>query len=341
MNLTQYSLLIQALRRQNYEKRPPVWFMRQAGRYLPAYRQLRARYSFLEMCHQPALIAEVTQLPIDILGVDGAILFADILLPLEAFGLGLQFHDSVGPVIERPLTPESNELPAVSMAEELAYVGEGIRELKKTLKVPLLGFAGAPFTVASYAIEGKTCRDWRKTKLWMLKDPTSFHRLLKTIATATIDYLNMQIDAGVDAIQIFDSWAHCLGAVQFREFSLAYMRLMIQALKSRGVPIILFCRGSSVFAGEMTAIGADAISIDWNADITKLRRWIPTAAVALQGNLDPDLLLAPPNKLLQEAAVILDGMYRDPGYIFNLGHGIHPETPVDTVKALVEFVKSR
>lgn len=329
--------ILKALKCRN-EGRPPIWIMRQAGRYMPEYRALRSKYSFMEMCHNPELVAEVTQMPLRTFGMDAAILFSDILVIPEALGVGLHFEDGIGPIIERPI--RSNEdidsLPKPQISESLKYVSEAIKLLKPQLKVPLLGFCGAPFTVASYMIEGGSSRDMKKTKQWMLRNPHSFHHLLGKIADCTIDYLQMQISAGVHAVQIFDSWAHVLGHTQFREFSLAYLQRLV---KSVNVPVILFCRGSSVFAKQLAEVSPSAISLDWNASIAKVRGEIPKT-IALQGNLDPDILYADASFIRREAKAMIDSMQNDPGYIFNLGHGIHPDTPVEAVHTLVDTVKS-
>lgn len=333
-------LLLKALQCKNKD-RPPIWIMRQAGRYLPEYRAIRSRYSFLEMCHTPELIAEVTQLPIRLLDMDAAILFADILLIPEALNVGLHFEEGQGPIIDRPVrTPQDiDRLPHIDISEKLHYVAKGIHILKPDLKVPLIGFCGAPFTVASYMIEGASSRDFKRTKQWMLRDPESFHRLLKLITTCTIDYLKMQIHAGVAAIQVFDSWAHVLGHQQFREFSLAYMKQIADAIRPTKIPLILYCRGSSIFASQLAEATPAAISLDWQADITQMRPTVPQS-IALQGNLDPDILYADSKTIQKEAKRLLKGMKNDQGYIFNLGHGIHPDTPVEAVKTLIECVKA-
>ena len=332
------SLLLDALKGQN-SGRPPIWLMRQAGRYMPEYRALRAKHSFLEMCHNPELVAEVTMQPLRAFGMDAAIIFSDILVVPEALGVGLHFDDGVGPIIDRPLnSPADVEvLPSIDVRESLNYVAEGINLLRPMLDVPLIGFCGAPFTVASYMIEGKTSRDLRKTKKWMLRDPDSFHALLNKLMEDSIAYLEMQVDAGVDAIQIFDSWAGFLGHAQFLEFSLAYLEKIVARIKPK-VPVILFCRGASVFAPDMVLAKPSAISVDWNANLPMLRRSVPRS-VALQGNLDPDILYASHATIRKETLALLHGMHGDPGYIFNLGHGITPEVPVDAVKVLVDCVQ--
>lgn len=306
---------------------------------MPEYRALRAKYSFLEMCHQPELVAEVTQQPIRAFGMDAAILFSDILVIPEALKVGLRFDEGAGPVIERPVTSPCDvaALPKVDLREALDYVVQGIRQVLQTLNVPLIGFCGAPFTLASYMIEGRTSRDLRKTKQWMLRDPTSFHALLDRLADDAIAYLEMQAEAGVEAVQIFDSWAGVLGHAQFCEFSLAYLKKIVDRVKLK-VPVILFCKGASVFAPDLVLANPSAISIDWNARLSNLRPIIPFS-IALQGNLDPDLLYAPLPHLRREVKALMDSMKGDPGYIFNLGHGITPEVPVEAVKELVDCVK--
>lgn len=330
--------LLRALKGVN-TGRPPVWIMRQAGRYLPQFRAMRERYSFLEMCHQPELAAETTLLPIQLLDFDAAILFSDILMVPQALGVGVRFENGVGPIIERPLQNVSDceKLPYPNVEEKLGFVKRAIELLKPQLQVPLIGFCGAPFTVASYMIEGGSSKEFKKTKRWMLTEPESFHQLLQLIAQVSVDYLKMQIRAGVNAIQIFDSWAHCLADAQFREFSLSYLRMLVEAIQP--CPTLLFCRGSSVFAPALAEARPAGISIDWNANLAQIRQIIPKN-IALQGNLDPDVLCAPRLTVEREVKRLLDSMQGDPSYIFNLGHGITPEVPVDNVRALVETVQS-
>ncbi len=327
------NLLLRALKGTNTESgRPPVWIMRQAGRYMPEYRALRARHSFLEMVHTPEIAAEVTLLPIQQLDVDAAILFSDILTVAEALGVGLRFDEGVGPVVERPIR-EASQIP--SHCEDLSYVGEAIRLLIPQLKVPLIGFAGGPFTVASYLVEGGSSRDLKKTKQWMLRDPQGFHKLLARITDITIDYLRMQADAGVNALQLFDSWAMHLAHPHFKEFSLRYLKRVVDELQ-RDVPMILFCRGSSVFAEELAGV-APAVGLDWNCDLQAMRKRLP--GVTLQGNLDPFVLYAPHETIRREVRALMESMAGDPAYIFNLGHGVSPDMTVDSVRVLVDTVK--
>lgn len=334
------SLLLQALRCQN-RSRPPVWIMRQAGRYLPEYRALRAKHTFLEMVHQPDLAAAITLMPVKKFGMDAAILFSDILVVAEALGVGLQFKDSVGPVIERPLKSAQDVvmLPKINPEDKFDYVSDAIKLLLPELEVPLIGFCGGPFTIASYMIEGKSSRDLPKTKKWMMQDPKGFHKLLSHLTTCNIDYLKLQTKAGVHAVQIFESWANALSHPHFHEFCLKYLHIMVKELQKEKIPVIVFCRGSSIFAEDIASIQPNAISVDWNADLSVVRSRVPKT-IALQGNLDPDVLYAPCTTVKREVQNILKRMDGDPGYVFNLGHGIKPDINPDAVKTLVETVKS-
>lgn len=332
-------LLLDALACRN-QLRPPVWLMRQAGRYMPEYRKLREKHDFLTLCHNPELAAEVTLLPIRAFGMDAAILFSDILIVAEALGFKVVFEESAGPIIS-PVLESAAQVEKITIPnanEAFSFVAEEIKLLKKELKIPLLGFCGAPFTLASYLIEGRTSKDLKKTKQWLYKDPKSFHALLDKITDCSIAYLKLQIAAGVDAVQIFDSWANALAYPQFREFSYHYLSKICAALKSTNIPVILFCRGSSVFGTDLAEIAPAAVSLDWNCHLQKMRAQIPKN-VAIQGNLDPAILYAPIQSIQKAVRGLIAEMQDDPGYIFNLGHGIYPDTPVDAVKALVEAVK--
>lgn len=334
------NLFLQALQCRNTSG-PPVWLMRQAGRHLASYRALRQRYSFLQMCHEPDLITQVTLLPIRAYGMDAAILFSDILVVAEALGVGLRFEDQVGPLIERPIR-NREEIEALPLPDpsKLQFVAQGIQQLKAQLQVPLIGFCGAPFTVASYMIEGKTSRDLKKTKRWMLEDPQGFHALLKKIADWSQVYLELQIKAGVNAIQIFDSWANVLAHYSFREFSLAYLQDLLNGIRHQDIPVILFCRGSSVFAPQLAELHPAGIGLDWNCHMPYMRRFIPKS-IALQGNLDPDILYSPIPRLEAEVQRLLDEMEGDTGFIFNLGHGIAPDVSEKAVETLVNCVKRK
>ncbi len=323
-------MLLDALHCRN-KKRPPIWLMRQAGRYLPEYRALREGRTLLDMFHDPKTIVEVTKLPLDILQVDAAILFSDILTVFDGLGIRYDFQEGVGPVVQD--SPDRIEM----QDPHVAYVNviEAIEQLKEELEVPLLGFAGAPFTVASYLIEGGSSRDLKKTKQWLFRDPEGFTKLLDQITVATIEYLNCQVRAGVDAIQLFDSWANALSIYEFRTYCLEPMRKIMKAVDH---PTLLFCRGSSLFAPELAKLQPAAISVDWSGDLLAIRDQIPRS-IALQGNLDPMLLYASKEKIAEGADRLLFGMKDDPGFIFNLGHGLLPDIPVENVKFLVDHVR--
>lgn len=338
LNAFSNSLFLKALRGQN-SGRPPVWLMRQAGRYMPEFRKIRAKHSFLEVCHDPELACEVTLLPLRVFNFDAAILFSDILILAEALQLGLRFEEKVGPVFERPITQPADidNLPTLDVHSSLDFVAKAIQLLLPKLKVPLIGFCGAPFTIASYMIEGGSSRDLKKTKQWLLRDPESFHRLLHIVTQYTCEYMRLQAKAGVHAFQIFDSWANVLAHQQFREFSLPYLQILLKEFAVTQVPVILFCRGSSVFAPQLAEIQPAGISLDWNGYLPHIRQQIPSN-IALQGNLDPDILYGPQKLIKREIKDMLKSMKGDPAYIFNLGHGIHPDIPVEAVHTLVDTV---
>jgi uroporphyrinogen decarboxylase len=333
--------LLDALAGRN-RSRPPVWLMRQAGRYMPEFRAIRKKYSFMEVCRNPELAAEVTRLPIDMFGMDAAILFSDILVILEALHIPFHFQESVGPVIDRPIRSlqELQQLPPWDVENTLQYVADAIKLLRADLQVPLLGFCGAPFTIASYVIEGGQSKDLLRTKRWMFNDPVGFHQLLQTITDATLAYLKLQIKAGVHAIQIFDTWAMHLARSQFLQFSCPYQQQLVDLVKSSHLPVILYCRGSSVFAQDMAALKPSCVSVDWQADLRDVSQVLPEG-IALQGNLDPDLLYAPLPTLKNEINCLLDTMRGHHGYVFNLGHGIKPDVPVEAVRCLVDTVQAR
>lgn len=326
--------LINALLCQN-QGPPPIWFMRQAGRYLPEYRALRKDRKLYDMFHDSETIIKTTLLPIDLLQVDAAILFSDILTVLDGLGIRYDFVEGIGPVVyEVP-----DQFRMIDAKEAYQPVTTAIKALKQELSVPLLGFAGAPFTIACYLIEGGTSRDHVKTKRRLFSDPSGFKKLLDTLTTATIDYLNCQIDAGVDAVQLFDSWASALPIAEFREYCMKPMQKIISAIKPR-VPIIVFCRGSSLFAADLATLAPSAISLDWSGDLPAIRNTI-SRKIALQGNLDPMILYGTRSVIQKATDRLLDGMQKEAGYIFNLGHGLLPDIPVDNVKFLVDYVRTR
>ena len=331
--------LLRAARRQPTEF-TPVWLMRQAGRYLPEYRALRARFGFLELCRNPGAAAEVTLQPVERLGVDAAILFADILLIVEPLGVGLEFAKGEGPVIHRPVrTPaDVHALPAVDVEDAVPFVFETVRTVARALggRVPLIGFAGAPFTVASYLVEGGPSRDYLHTKRLMYEAPEAWHRLMALLAEATARYLNGQIAAGADAVQLFDSWVGVLSPDDYRAFVLPHMRKLIGAL-TPGVPVIHFGTGTAALLPFMRQAGGDVIGLDWRVDLDA--GWAAVGPdVAVQGNLDPAALLGPPALIRERVTAVLDRAGGRPGHIFNLGHGVHQETPVDHVRLMVDLV---
>lgn len=319
--------------------RPPIWLMRQAGRYMPEYLKLRSKYSFLELCRTSNLATEVTLLPIKTFGFDAAILFSDILIIADSLGIEVEFHEGLGPLIKNTISNEVdvNNLSIKPPEEALSFVSKSIQMLKTQLDVPLIGFCGAPFTVASYFVEGKTSKDLKKSKQWLYKNPQGFHKLLDKITQSSIAYLKMQVAAGVDALQIFDSWAYLLSHETYREFAWKPLQKIVEALRPTKVPLILFSLGSANIAPALAELNPTAISIDWNSNLTHLRKKIPTS-IALQGNLDPHLLYAPPPIIQYEVEKLLQSMKGDPSYIFNLGHGILPDTPVESVKTLIQTI---
>jgi uroporphyrinogen decarboxylase len=317
----------------------PIWLMRQAGRYMAEYREVRARLGFLELCKSPDAAAEVTVTAVQRLGVDAAIIFADILLVLEPLGVGLEFARGDGPVIHRPVrtAADVDALPEVSI-DALGYVYEAVRRAKAALPagLPLIGFAGAPFTLASYLIEGGSSRTYARTKTFMLADPGAWRALMERLAGIVTAYLNAQIAAGADAVQLFDSWVGCLAPDDYRAHVLPHVRAITSAIHP-GTPFIHFGTGTAGLLECMRAAGGDVIGFDWRVDLDAA--WMRVGHdVAVQGNLDPVALLAPIPEIRARAAAILGQAAGRPGHVFNLGHGILPETPVDHVRALVDTV---
>ena len=318
----------------------PVWLMRQAGRYMPEYRAMRERFGFLEMCRNPEAAAEVTLQPVERLGVDAAILFADILLILEPLGVGLEFARGEGPVIHRPVRTGADvaRLGPIDVEAAVPFVFEAARRVRAALgeRVPLIGFAGAPFTVASYVVEGGASRDYLHTKRLMYEEPEAWHRLMALLAEATARYLNGQIAAGAVAVQVFDSWVGALGPGDYRTFVLPHVQALIHAV-TPGTPVIHFGTGTAALLPLMRQAGGDVIGLDWRVDLDA--GWAAVGHdVAVQGNLDPAVLLAKPAYIRERVKDILDRAGGRPGHIFNLGHGVHQQTPVEHVRALVEIV---
>ena len=318
----------------------PIWLMRQAGRYMQEYRAIREKTSFLTMCKTPDLAAEVTLQPIDRLGVDAAILFSDILIPLEPMGINLEYSKGEGPVIHNPvrIDQDIDQLRIIEADEDVPFVVEAIQKVRKALagKVPLIGFAGAPFTLASYIVEGGYSRNFIRTKQLMYQNPQGWNRLMGKIAETTVRYLNAQIKAGAQAVQLFDSWVGCLSPDDYAAFVLPYSRRVFEGLTGT-VPTIHFGTISSTLLNHMRDAGGDVIGADWRIDLAVAWERIGYDR-AIQGNFDPVTLFASIPDIKKLAQKILASANNRPGHIFNLGHGILPETPVDHVKALVDTV---
>ena len=345
MSALQNDALLRALAREPTDY-APVWLMRQAGRYLPEYSATRARAgSFLALAKNPALATEVTLQPLERFPLDAAILFSDILTVPDAMGLGLHFAEGEGPRFERPLRDETAiaALSAPDPAAELRYVLDAVREIRKALdgRVPLIGFSGSPYTLACYMVEGSGGNDFPALKRLLYARPELLHRILEINARAVTDYLNAQIEAGAQAVMLFDTWGGNLSHAGYEEFSLAYSRRVLAALTKqrdgRRVPSILFTKGGGQWLEAIAASGCDAVGLDWTVDAARARRLVG-ARVALQGNLDPSALFAPPEAVRREVRRVLDAFGAAPGHVFNLGHGISQHTPVESVAALVDEV---
>src|ERR1051325_2552582 len=318
----------------------PVWFMRQAGRYMPEYRAIREKYSLLEICYHPELAAEVTLQPVRALGVDAAILFADILLPAIPLGVGLEFAKGEGPVLGYPVRTLQDvlNLQPVHPETDLGYVMDAIRILRNTLEgVPLIGFCGAPFTVASYLIEGGSSREFLKTKTMMYSAPEVWHALMDKLSIVLSDYLVAQIRAGTQAVQVFDSWVGALSPADYEHFVLPYSQKVLQAAKRENMPVIHFGTNTATLLPLMKRAGGDVIGLDWRIPLDE--GWsLLGDDVAVQGNLDPAVLFAPLPEIKKRVTDILQRAGGRPGHIFNLGHGILQHTPVEHVKAVVDMV---
>jgi uroporphyrinogen decarboxylase len=315
--------------------------MRQAGRYLRPYREVRAKHSILEICKRADLAAAVTLQPVEILDVDAAIIFADLLLPVEPMGLKLKFVSGEGPVIENPVRTSSDvDSLSISNTDDLGYVGESIQLVNKALagKVPVIGFVGAPFTLASYMIEGGASRNFLRTKQLMYKDETLWRRLMGKLVDVLGPFAILQVSQGARAIQVFDSWVGALGPDDYVRYVAPYSRALIERIRSTGVPVIHFGTGAAGFFKELHAAGGDVLGVDWRINIDQA--WMDISyRSAVQGNLDPAALLAPLAELKVRVLELLKRTGSRPGHIFNLGHGILPETPVENVKAVVQIVR--
>jgi len=319
----------------------PIWIMRQAGRYLPQYHTVRSKGTFLDLCKNPERAAEVSIQPVDYLGVDAAILFSDILVPLEKMGAPLDFFEKRGPVFENPIRDKAavDKLVIPDPETDLVYVMDTIRLLRKELtgRVPLIGFSGAPFTLATYLIEGGSSKNYLQTKKMMYTDPELYKSLLDKITDCTITYLQAQAAAGAQALQIFDSWAGVLAPCDFAEFALPYVQKIIKAIKPCGVPIIYFANNGATLLDLSKTSGADVLGLDWRVNIGDAIARLGQD-VSVQGNLDPIALQLPADKLEKRVKAIVDAGKKARGHVFNLGHGIVPETPPEKAKLVVELV---
>lgn len=340
------SLFLRALRREPVE-RTPLWIMRQAGRYLPEYRATRSKAGdFVTLCKTPDLACEVTLQPIERYGLDASILFSDILTIPDAMGCGLSIEEGTGPVLAKTVRSEAEiaALPVAGVADDLAYVYEAVRVIRRELPadVPLIGFAGSPWTLACYMIEGGSSRDFARPKAMLYDHPQAAHQLLGKLADVTGDYLANQVAAGVQAVQLFDTWGGMLSEAAYLEFSLPYMHRILARVRERAgseVPGILFTKGGGNWLEDIAATGCDAVGLDWGIDIGKARTRIGDR-VALQGNMDPAVLRSTPARIEAEVEQILTAFGNHPGHVFNLGHGITPDIDPDNVACFVEAVRS-
>ncbi|HEX3351481.1 MAG TPA: uroporphyrinogen decarboxylase [Terriglobales bacterium] len=333
------SRFVKACRAQVVD-RTPVWFMRQAGRYMPEYRAVRQQYSLIEICKQPAIAAEVTITAAEALGVDAAIIFADLLLPLEVMGLPFHFSAGEGPVIEKPVRDKQDiSRLRTDLAADLGYVSEAVRLVCKHFgsRLPVIGFCGAPFTLASYMIEGGGSRNYVNTKKMMYNSPAAWGELMRKLVAVVSEYAAEQVRAGADVIQIFDSWVGCLSVEDYRHYVLPGATELVKKLQRAGAPIIYFGTDSATLLPSMKETGAEVIGLDWRIPLDQ--GWTSVGSGAVQGNLDPALLFAGWQEIKPRAADILRRASGRPGHIFNLGHGILPETPVENVKMLARFVQ--
>jgi uroporphyrinogen decarboxylase len=334
------SRFLDACRRRPTDVRP-VWFMRQAGRYMKQYREIRAHHSILEICKRADLAAQVTLQPVEVLDVDAAIIFADLLLPVEPMGLRLRYSAGEGPQITNPVrTSHDVDTLSTSNTDDLGYVGDAIRMVTASLagRVPVIGFVGAPFTMASYMIEGGASRNFLNAKTLMYRDETLWRRLMGKLVDVLGPFAMLQVAAGARAIQVFDSWVGALGADDYVRYVAPYSRALIERIRSTGVPVIHFGTGVGGYFRELHAAGGDVMGVDWRLNIDQA--WMDISyRSAVQGNLDPASLLAPLPEVKAKVHELLKRTGSRPGHIFNLGHGILPETPVETVKAVVEMVR--
>jgi uroporphyrinogen decarboxylase len=336
---TMDDVFLRACRREPVE-RTPVWFMRQAGRYQPEYRALRERYGILDICRTPELAVRVTALPVERLGVDAAILFSDIMVPVAGMGAGVEIVEGRGPVVDPPIRSagDLDTLHALEPPADVPFVQEAVRELVKVLDHPLIGFAGAPFTVASYLVEGGPSRDYARTKALMWSDHETWERLMSLLADSMLAHLRAQVDAGASAIQLFDSWVGALTEDDYREHVLPYSRRILEGLSE--VPRIHFGVGAAHLLEAMRDAGADVVGVDWRTPLDEAWKRLGEG-VAAQGNLDPTAVLASPDTLRRKVLEVLDAAGGRPGHVFNLGHGELPATDPAALRSVVELVHER
>lgn len=341
MNKLQNDLFLRACKKQPVE-RTPIWIMRQAGRYLPEYRAVREKSDFISMCKTPELATEVTIQPVNIIGVDAAILFSDILVIPEAMGMKLEMIESKGPKLYEPIRhiDDVNKLKNIDAHKDLKYVLDAVSMTKKELnnRVPLIGFAGSPWTLMTYMVEGGGSKNFSEIKKFIYNQPQAAHKLLDKIADAVADYLSAKIEAGVNAVQIFDTWGGLLSQDDFNEFSLQYITKIISKIKRNDEPVIVFGKGVHHSLDKLASCGADVIGLDWTMNLGDVRKQIGDK-VALQGNLDPTVLYGSKEKIKSEAIKVIESYGKDTGHVFNLGHGILPDVLPENAKHLVDVVK--
>lgn len=340
MNL-QNDLFLRACKKLPVE-RTPVWIMRQAGRYLPEYRSVRAKADFLTMCKTPELAADVTIQPVNIIGVDTAIIFSDILVIPEAMGMTLEMNEGKGPVFPNPIRTENDakKLKEIDPYKDLKFVMDAVSLTKKELngRVPLIGFAGSPWTLLTYMVEGKGSKNFSEIKKLIYNNPKLAHSVLDKLSKSVSEYLSAKIQSGANAVQIFDTWGGILSPDDFREFSLQYIVKLIAELKRKDEPVIVFAKGVHYCVEELANSGADVVGLDWTMDLFDVRKKIGNK-VALQGNLDPTVLYADKDRIRNEVVKVLNSFGEGSGHIFNLGHGILPDVDPENAKAMVQFVK--
>jgi uroporphyrinogen decarboxylase len=336
---------LRALAREPVD-RTPVWMMRQAGRYLPEYRATRAKAgSFMALCKNPELACEVTLQPLERYPLDAAILFSDILTVPDAMGLGLHFETGEGPRFERTINTQADvdALASPDPDQELRYVMDAVRTIRRELggRVPLIGFSGSPWTVATYMVEGGTSKNFSRIKGMLYDQPKVLHSLLERVTRTTLDYLNAQVAAGAQAVMVFDTWGSILTPKTYLDFSLAYMQRIVDGVTreadGRKVPVVLFTKGGGPWLEAMAGTGCDGLGVDWTTDLSEARAKVGDK-VALQGNLDPAVLYASPEVIREEVRQVLESFGHGPGHVFNLGHGIHPEVKPEHAGAMIEAV---